>query len=198
MVAARPPLRASFSMGPAAGLKSRRSANDYATGGRISSHARNGSHVTHHVASIAAGFHAHAEFALRHPGQGGGARKSERRRPGGAAAGAARARTCSRLSGRCRSRPITRKARRRGSPAASRPNTRTTRPRSRSSRRASKKTLDFVASVPAAEIDGSEEKPITLTVGGNPMTFTGRVYLAAFRAAELLFPRHDRLRHSAP
>jgi hypothetical protein len=61
-----------------------------------------------------------------------------------------------------------------------------------------RKTLDFVASVPAAEIDGSEEKPITLTIGGNPMSFTGRVYLLHFALPNLYFhitTAYDILRH---
>jgi hypothetical protein len=61
------------------------------------------------------------------------------------------------------------------------------------------KALDFVKGVPTAEIDGSEEKPITLTVGGNPMTFTGRVYLLHFALPNFYFhvtTAYDILRHN--
>lgn len=43
-----------------------------------------------------------------------------------------------------------------------------------------KKTTDFVKSVPASAIDGSEGKEIVLKIGGNEMKFTGRDYLLSF------------------
>ena len=39
------------------------------------------------------------------------------------------------------------------------------------------KTLDFIKSVPASAIDGSEDKDITLTLGGQPRTLKGQKYL---------------------
>jgi uncharacterized protein len=39
------------------------------------------------------------------------------------------------------------------------------------------KTIDFVKSVPAAAIDGSEEREIKLTLGGQERSFTGQRYL---------------------
>lgn len=39
------------------------------------------------------------------------------------------------------------------------------------------KTMAFVQSVSPAQIDGSEERDITLTVGGNPLTLKGQPYL---------------------
>jgi hypothetical protein len=39
------------------------------------------------------------------------------------------------------------------------------------------KTLDFVASVPAARIDGSEEREVVLRLGGQERNFTGLQYL---------------------
>ena len=38
------------------------------------------------------------------------------------------------------------------------------------------KTLAFVKSVPASEIDGSEEKDVSITVGGQPRTLKGQRY----------------------
>ncbi|WP_293868681.1 DUF1993 family protein [uncultured Alsobacter sp.] len=42
------------------------------------------------------------------------------------------------------------------------------------------KTLDFVSSVTPAQIDGTEDKDIVLTLGGNPTTFKGQQYLLGF------------------
>src|SRR5262245_45396679 len=39
------------------------------------------------------------------------------------------------------------------------------------------KTVDFLKSVTAKQIDGSEERPIHLKVGGRELNFTGQVYL---------------------
>lgn len=39
------------------------------------------------------------------------------------------------------------------------------------------KTVDYVRSFKAAQIDGSETREITLTIGGQPMTMTGQEYL---------------------
>lgn len=42
------------------------------------------------------------------------------------------------------------------------------------------KTLTFLQSVSAAQIDGSEERNITLKTGGREMHFTGQAYLLSF------------------
>jgi hypothetical protein len=39
------------------------------------------------------------------------------------------------------------------------------------------KTIDFVKTFKPAQIDGSETREITLTIGGQPMTMTGQEYL---------------------
>jgi len=39
------------------------------------------------------------------------------------------------------------------------------------------KTIAFVSSVPASEIDGSEEREVTLMIGGQPRTMPGQHYL---------------------
>jgi hypothetical protein len=60
------------------------------------------------------------------------------------------------------------------------------------------KTLDFIESVPASEIDGSEEREITLTVGGQPRSFTGQRYLIHFALPNFYFhvtTAYDILRH---
>ncbi|HEX9904280.1 MAG TPA: DUF1993 domain-containing protein [Propylenella sp.] len=61
------------------------------------------------------------------------------------------------------------------------------------------KTLDFIGSVPAAEIDGSEEREIALTIGGNPRTFKGQPYLLHFALPNFYFhvtTAYDLLRHN--
>jgi hypothetical protein len=60
------------------------------------------------------------------------------------------------------------------------------------------KTIDFVRSVPAAEIEGSEEREVSLTIGGQPMTFTGQRYLLHFALPNFFFhvtTAYDILRH---
>jgi hypothetical protein len=42
------------------------------------------------------------------------------------------------------------------------------------------KTLEFASSVTPAQIDGTEDKEIVLTLGGNPTTFKGQQYLLGF------------------
>ena len=49
------------------------------------------------------------------------------------------------------------------------------------------KTIAFVKSIPADKIDGSEDKPITLKVGPNEMTFTGQPYLLHFVLPNFFF-----------
>ncbi len=60
------------------------------------------------------------------------------------------------------------------------------------------KTLAFVKSVPASEIDGSEAREVTLTLGGQPRTFTGQFYLQHFGLPNFYFhatTAYDILRH---
>ena len=60
------------------------------------------------------------------------------------------------------------------------------------------KTLDFVNSVKASQIDGTEEKDITFPVGGQPMTLKGQVYLVNFALPNFYFhasTAYDILRH---
>jgi hypothetical protein len=49
------------------------------------------------------------------------------------------------------------------------------------------KTLAFVRSVPASEIDGSEAREVTLNVGGKPRTFVGQPYLVHFALPNFYF-----------
>ena len=49
------------------------------------------------------------------------------------------------------------------------------------------KTVAFVEGVPENEMDGSEDRTISLTIAGNPMTFTGRVYLFQFAVPNFYF-----------
>ncbi len=49
------------------------------------------------------------------------------------------------------------------------------------------KTLAFLQSFTAAQIDGSEDKAITLSVGGNEMHFTGYDYLIYFILPNVYF-----------
>ena len=49
------------------------------------------------------------------------------------------------------------------------------------------KIITFLQSLKAAQIDGSEEKTITLKVGGNDMKFTGQAYLLSFVIPNLYF-----------
>jgi hypothetical protein len=43
-----------------------------------------------------------------------------------------------------------------------------------------RKTLDFVQSVPAAQIDGSEERSVVMKMRSGEITFTGQSYLLTF------------------
>ena len=49
------------------------------------------------------------------------------------------------------------------------------------------KTIAFVDGFKPAQIDGSEDREIALKVGGNPMTFTGRIYLLMFGMPNFYF-----------
>ena len=58
-------------------------------------------------------------------------------------------------------------------------------------------TVAFVESIQPNDIDGSEGRDITLTLGEHTMSFKGPALSGAFRAAQLLFPLHHGLRHPA-
>ncbi|SFM95523.1 DUF1993 domain-containing protein [Dokdonella immobilis] len=49
------------------------------------------------------------------------------------------------------------------------------------------KTLDFIRSIKPEQIDGSEEKAITLTLRGNDVQFAGQPYLLHFVLPNLFF-----------
>jgi uncharacterized protein len=49
------------------------------------------------------------------------------------------------------------------------------------------KTMDFIASVPAAQIDGSEDKTIVLKLGPREVTFKGLQYLCGFALPNFYF-----------
>ena len=49
------------------------------------------------------------------------------------------------------------------------------------------KTLEFIKTLKASQIDGSEERKITLKVGGQEMSFAGQAYLLNFVLPNLFF-----------
>ncbi len=49
------------------------------------------------------------------------------------------------------------------------------------------RTVAFIASIPAAEIDGQENRDITLTIAGNPVPFKGQPYLLDFALPNFYF-----------
>ena len=59
------------------------------------------------------------------------------------------------------------------------------------------KTIAFVKSLKPGDIDGSEDRDITLTIGGQEMHFKGRALPFALRTAKFLFSRDHRLRPDA-
>lgn len=61
------------------------------------------------------------------------------------------------------------------------------------------KTLDFLKSIAASQIDGSEERPISLKFGGTPISFRGQDYLLTFALPHVLFhvtTAYNILRHN--
>ncbi len=61
------------------------------------------------------------------------------------------------------------------------------------------KTLAFVQDIKAGQIDGSEEKSITLKAGGRDLTLAGQAYLLNFVLPNLFFhvtTTYDILRHN--
>jgi hypothetical protein len=62
-----------------------------------------------------------------------------------------------------------------------------------------RKTVDFVQSVKAAQIDGSEEKSITLKFPGGEVSFVGQTFLLNFTLPNVFFhvtTAYDILRHN--
>jgi hypothetical protein len=60
------------------------------------------------------------------------------------------------------------------------------------------KTLAFLKTLKAEQIDGSEERQITLTIAGQPITFSGQTYLVGFALPNFYFhatTAYDLLRH---
>lgn len=61
------------------------------------------------------------------------------------------------------------------------------------------KTVDFLKSLKPAQIDGSEDRDITIPIGGKPMTFKGQQYLVNFALPNFYFhaaTAYDILRHN--
>ncbi len=62
-----------------------------------------------------------------------------------------------------------------------------------------RKTIDFVQSVSAAQIDGCEEKPILLKFPGGEISFVGQTFLLNFTLPNVFFhvtTAYDILRHN--
>jgi hypothetical protein len=49
------------------------------------------------------------------------------------------------------------------------------------------KTLDFLKGYKPAQIDGAEERDVTIPIGGNPTTFKGQRYLVGFALPNFYF-----------
>mgnify|MGYP003386359956 FL=1 len=49
------------------------------------------------------------------------------------------------------------------------------------------RTLDYIQGFKAAQIDGTEERDITLKIAGNPVTFKGQFYLVNFAMPNFYF-----------
>jgi hypothetical protein len=61
------------------------------------------------------------------------------------------------------------------------------------------KTLDFIESVPAAKVDGSEDREVVLKMRAGDMKFTGLEYLLGFAYPNFYFhvtTAYDILRHN--
>jgi hypothetical protein len=61
------------------------------------------------------------------------------------------------------------------------------------------KTIDFIATLTPAQIDGTEDKPITLKIGGQDRTFAGMQYLLGHAHPNFYFhvtTAYDILRHA--
>jgi uncharacterized protein len=60
------------------------------------------------------------------------------------------------------------------------------------------KTVDFVRSLKPGQIDGSEDRAITIPIGGKPQAFKGQPYLLHFALPNFFFhatTAYDILRH---
>jgi uncharacterized protein len=49
------------------------------------------------------------------------------------------------------------------------------------------KTVDFLSGIPAAKLDGSEDRTITIKLGGQERKFSGRAYLLTFALPNFYF-----------
>jgi hypothetical protein len=49
------------------------------------------------------------------------------------------------------------------------------------------KTIDYIKTIKPEQIDGSEGRDVTITIGGNPMTFKGQPYLVNFVLPNFFF-----------
>jgi hypothetical protein len=61
------------------------------------------------------------------------------------------------------------------------------------------KTVDFIGGVKAAQVDGSEDKPIALRLRGGEVNFTGLSYLLGYALPNFYFhavTAYDMLRHN--
>ena len=61
------------------------------------------------------------------------------------------------------------------------------------------KTVDFIGTVKAAQIDGSEDKDVTLKIGGQEVKFKGMQYLLGFALPNFYFhvtTAYDIMRHN--
>jgi hypothetical protein len=59
-------------------------------------------------------------------------------------------------------------------------------------------TVDFVKTLKSGQIDGSEDREITIPIGGNPQSFKGQPYLLHFALPNFFFhatTAYDILRH---
>jgi hypothetical protein len=62
-----------------------------------------------------------------------------------------------------------------------------------------KKAQDFLAGIKQEKIDGSEDRDVTLKIGGNDMTFKGAQFLVNFSLPNFYFhvtTAYDILRHN--
>lgn len=50
-----------------------------------------------------------------------------------------------------------------------------------------KKTVEFLKSIKSSQIDGSEDRDITIKIAGNPTTFKGQFYLVGFAIPNYYF-----------
>jgi hypothetical protein len=61
------------------------------------------------------------------------------------------------------------------------------------------RTLEFLKTIAASQVDGSEERPVSLKFGGTPINLRGQDYLLTFALPHVLFhvtTAYDILRHN--